>query len=330
MKVTVRGERVSDYSQIACVNYEAFLGWHPDNPYVAEPVIADLLRHNALFDPELSLVAELDGEVVGHVLLSPFRFVVLGKEQPGVVLGPVGVRPGHQKAGIGKMLIEEGHKRAAAKGFALSVLCGHPEYYPRFGYRTGLFSLAGARVRMDPGGFDCSGLEERPVSARDVPWIVEAWEREHGRDSLALFPGTGVSSWSSHGPGTRCSVVLRQGTPLGYVRYEAAGPLRVKEILRNNGELPDLLAFILARRREQKPREVYLPLPEEAVRGQFPESERVDIVDEQVANEAFMIKVLDDSQTAVKEYCLETERKSIKPGIVVFPPMFDVDDGRHE
>ena len=80
MDVKIRSERVSDYNSIASINYEAFLGWHPDNPYVSEPILVDLLRHNSMFDPELSLVAECDDNVIGHVLFSPFRFIVLGRE----------------------------------------------------------------------------------------------------------------------------------------------------------------------------------------------------------------------------------------------------------
>lgn len=93
MNIKIRSERISDYSAIANVNYEAFLGWHLDNPYVSEPIIVDLLRHNDRFDPELSLVAELDGEIIGDVLFSPFKFIVLGTEQLGVVLAPIAVKP---------------------------------------------------------------------------------------------------------------------------------------------------------------------------------------------------------------------------------------------
>ena len=92
MNIKIRREQVSDYNSIANVNYEAFLGWHPDNPYVSEPILVDMLRHNSMFDPELSLVAELDGKVAGHALFSPFRFIVLGGEQSGVLLAPVAVK----------------------------------------------------------------------------------------------------------------------------------------------------------------------------------------------------------------------------------------------
>ena len=122
MNIKIRNERTSDYNSIANVNYEAFLGWHPDNQYVSEPILVDLLRHNSMFDPELSLVAEIGGEIVGHVLFSPFKFIVLGVEEMGVLLAPIAVRPEFQYKGIGGMLIEEGHRIAKGKGFTFSLL----------------------------------------------------------------------------------------------------------------------------------------------------------------------------------------------------------------
>jgi putative acetyltransferase len=112
MNVRIRSEKISDYTQISNVNYEAFLGWHPDNQFVSEPLIIDLLRHNSMFDSELSLVAEFEGDIMGHAIFSPFKFVVLGEEQRGVVLGPIAVNPVYQQKGIGKLLIEEGRRRA--------------------------------------------------------------------------------------------------------------------------------------------------------------------------------------------------------------------------
>ena len=75
-----------------------------------------------MFDPELSLVAEIDGEIAGHVLFSPFKFVVLGEEEMGVLLAPIAVRPEFQYKGIRGMLIEEGHRIAKGKGFTFSLL----------------------------------------------------------------------------------------------------------------------------------------------------------------------------------------------------------------
>jgi len=171
--IEVRTEKPSDYSSIAAVNYEAFLAWHPDSQFVSEPLLVDLLRHNSLFDPSLSLVAEKDGQIVGHALFSPFEFIVLGSRISGVVLAPIAVKPDYQRQGIGRTLIEEGHRRARNKGHAFSLLCGHPDYYPRFGYRTKMFSLAGVKVAVDMKEFCGDGFSERPVNAQDLPWLQD-------------------------------------------------------------------------------------------------------------------------------------------------------------
>lgn len=73
---------------------------------MSEPVLVDLLRHNSRYDPELSLVAEVNGQPVGHVLLSPYEFRVLGRVQKGVVLAPIAYMPEFQRSGIGKILIQ--------------------------------------------------------------------------------------------------------------------------------------------------------------------------------------------------------------------------------
>jgi len=66
MDIKIRNERISDFSCIANVNNEAFLGWHPNNQYVSEPILVDFLRHNSMLDPELSLIAECVSEWSNH------------------------------------------------------------------------------------------------------------------------------------------------------------------------------------------------------------------------------------------------------------------------
>lgn len=217
MDIKIRNERISDFNSVANVNYEAFLGWHPDNQYVSEPILVDLLRHNSMFDPELSLVAEFDGKAIGHVLFSPFRFIVLGREQSGVVLAPVAVKPEYQHKGVGSMLIEEGHKKAKEKGFAFSLLCGHVGYYPKFGYKTGMFSLSGAKVSICLESFNNEGFADRPVNEQDTKWILEAWENQHSCDTLALLPGRNICEWSNHGMQCRCSVVTKNNRILPFM-----------------------------------------------------------------------------------------------------------------
>jgi predicted N-acetyltransferase YhbS len=83
--------------------------------------------------PELELVAEDDGEVVGHVLHS------VGDVDGSSVaaLAPLAVIPARQRQGIGGLLLRESFVRVEAAGFPLITLLGHPSYYPRFGFERG-------------------------------------------------------------------------------------------------------------------------------------------------------------------------------------------------
>jgi len=80
----------------------------------------------------ISLTAELDGAVIGHVAFSP---VVVSDPSIRVLgLGPVAVRPEYQQCAVGGRLIEEGLARARERGIDAAVVLGHPNYYPRFGF----------------------------------------------------------------------------------------------------------------------------------------------------------------------------------------------------
>ncbi|MDP2233297.1 MAG: N-acetyltransferase, partial [Actinomycetota bacterium] len=94
----------------------------------AELVVA--LMSSSAFIPELSLVADNDGLIVGHVLFT--RAYAGGV--PAALLAPLAVAPAYQRCGIGGELVRAGLGTALAGGFQLSLVLGHPEYYPRFGY----------------------------------------------------------------------------------------------------------------------------------------------------------------------------------------------------
>ncbi len=100
-----------------------------------EARVVDAIRDSENFVPELSLVAELDGQVVGHVMLS---YVGLdGDARRVLALGPLSVAPEHQSTGVGGALTREALRRADDRGEPLVLLLGHPTYYPRFGFRPG-------------------------------------------------------------------------------------------------------------------------------------------------------------------------------------------------
>ena len=129
MTVTVRPERAGDYEAIDELVEAAFLAEFGTTTEVA---LIRTMRERGELIPELALVAELDGAVVGHVAFS--EVTLDGHAARGLGLGPVAAAPGLQRAGIGSLLITTGLERAEQDGWRFVVVLGHEAYYPRFGF----------------------------------------------------------------------------------------------------------------------------------------------------------------------------------------------------
>ena len=126
MSLLLRSERPDDAAEIARVAIGAFV--RKD-----EALLVEAMRKEPEFDPDLSIVAEEDGTIVGHVLFSRVSIVSPeGDRTPAIALAPVAVLPGRQKQGIGTSLIEEGIRRCHRKGEKIIIVLGLPGYYPRF------------------------------------------------------------------------------------------------------------------------------------------------------------------------------------------------------
>ena len=111
-----------------------------------EDKLVERLRKAPTFIPELSLVAELNRQLVGHILFTPLEIKSGEETFQSLVLGPVSVLPEFQRQGIGGQLIRAGHQKAIELGFHSVILIGHPEYYPRFGYKPA--STWGIKTRI--------------------------------------------------------------------------------------------------------------------------------------------------------------------------------------
>ena len=85
-----------------------------------EPDLVNALRKSDSYIPELSLVAEIDGKIVGHIMFTKLKI----GNQVQLALAPLSVLPDYQKQGIGTALIQEGHTRARALGYEYSVVLG--------------------------------------------------------------------------------------------------------------------------------------------------------------------------------------------------------------
>jgi putative acetyltransferase len=125
----VRSEAPGDFAGILEVNIVAFQG-HPYSQQTEHLIVEALRAADAL---ELSLVAESDAEVVGHIAFSAAD--VGGSSTGWFLLGPVAVQPARQGEGIGRALVETGLDALRSRGACGCVLVGDPAFYGRFGFR---------------------------------------------------------------------------------------------------------------------------------------------------------------------------------------------------
>lgn len=216
--VAVRPETPADYAAIAAVHARAFDG------RAFEPSVVALQRQQASFDPALSLVAEVEGRVVGHALFSPVTVRLLGEDVRAVNLAPIAVDPATQGRGIGGALIEEGHTAARERGYALAFLLGHPTYYPRFGYRTHAYGASSVTATGPAAALD--GLSARPLAEDDVPALRALFVQAEGAVDFAAEPGPGYLDWVSPNPAIRSVVFVRDGRLVGYARIHRDEPLK--------------------------------------------------------------------------------------------------------
>jgi len=129
-EIVIRNETESDIDAIAEVTIEAFKTLEISN-HTEQFIIEALRRAKAL---TLSLVADMNGRVIGHIAFSP---VTISDGTPDWYgLGPVSVLPEYQRKGIGKALIQEGLSRLKNLDAKGCCLVGHPDYYRKFGFEN--------------------------------------------------------------------------------------------------------------------------------------------------------------------------------------------------
>lgn len=123
----LRPELSNDFNDITILHNKAF-------GQAAEGRLVEVLRRNPHFIKGLSLVAVLNGKLVGHILFFPILIKGEGKVFRSLALAPMSVLPEYQGKGIGSALVNLGIEEASADGFDSVIVLGHRDYYPRFGF----------------------------------------------------------------------------------------------------------------------------------------------------------------------------------------------------
>ena len=171
MNLKLRQENHSDYHEVESVVEKAFQGL--DFSDQTEHLLVKRLRKSDSFVPELSIIAELDGKIVGHILLTKIQIIDQQNSYESLSMAPVSVLPEYQKMGIGSKLILEAHQRAKQLGFESIIVLGHSDYYPKFGYQ--LTRDFGIDLPFDAPEESCMILELKENSL-------------HGIKGKAVFP----------------------------------------------------------------------------------------------------------------------------------------------
>jgi putative acetyltransferase len=159
--ITIRAERPDDITAIRRINELAFCG-------TEEADLVDRLRaHNKLL---VSLVAEDEGQLVGHVA---FSHLTLGTQRlpcAGAGLGPMAVVPERQRQGVGSLLVRNGLDQCRLVRIQWVVLVGHPSYYPRFGFVRA--SSFGVRCAYEVSDEAFLAIELGVGALRGVTWTI--------------------------------------------------------------------------------------------------------------------------------------------------------------
>jgi putative acetyltransferase len=121
----IRPEQPGDQPQIRIINQQAFGG-------DTEAELVDTLRQSGV--SLISLVAEEDHQLIGHILFSPVTLSGQPRIPAIAGLGPMAVLPEWQRRGIGSLLVTTGLAYCASADYVAVVVLGHPAYYPRFGF----------------------------------------------------------------------------------------------------------------------------------------------------------------------------------------------------
>lgn len=157
----IRPETIADHDAIRQINRLAF-------GHDAEARLVDALREGGYV--RVSLVAERDGQVVGHILFSDLPIITEVGIVPALALAPMAVLPAFHRQGIGSALVRRAIEVCREQGHRIVIVLGHPDFYPRFGFSA---KLAESLSSPFGGGAAWMALELMPGALAGVTGTVQ-------------------------------------------------------------------------------------------------------------------------------------------------------------
>ena len=177
-EVTIRQENSADLAAISNVNRCAFAG-------DGEASFVATIRNTPSFVRELSLVAEFNGRIIGHIMMFKTVLHQQGQDKEVLALAPMSVMPSQSHRGVGSNLVRAAVSKAVSLGYPAVVVVGHPDYYAKFDFEPA--QKWGIKVPMS--------VPEDSVCARElVSGSLRGGELEYPDSFLAMFETDEVSS----------------------------------------------------------------------------------------------------------------------------------------
>ena len=150
-KIKIRVEEQEDYEIVENLTRDSF--WNVYRPGCTEHFVLNRFRDNPDFIPELSLVLEINGEILGHIMFSWSKIQCDdGNVIRTLTFGPVSIHPNYQRQGLGKKLVDFSTEKAKSFCNTCILICGNPEFYGKCGFSDALnfgLKLAGVANGYD-------------------------------------------------------------------------------------------------------------------------------------------------------------------------------------
>ena len=175
--LNIRLENETEYREVENLVRESF--WNVYRPGCLEHFVLHELRKNPDFVPELDLVLEKDGKIIGRNMF--MRAVIRsddGREIPIMTMGPIGILPEFKRMGYGKFLLDHSLERAAERGCGALCFEGNIDFYGKSGFRPA--SEFGIRYHGLPEGEDASFFLCRELIPRYLDGITGEYTTPQG------------------------------------------------------------------------------------------------------------------------------------------------------
>ena len=203
--MTIRQEQPSDYREVENLTREAF--WNVYRPGCTEHFVLHRFRTDPDFIPELDLVMEEDGHIIGHVMFSKAELVLDdGTKRPSWTFGPISIHPDYKRQGYGLKLLNHALEKAREMGIGFLCMEGNIDFYSQAGF--GLASKLGIHYHAEPrdaevpyflaqelipgwlGGIEATYCPPKGYFVADMdPEAFEAFEATFPAKEKAFQPG---------------------------------------------------------------------------------------------------------------------------------------------